>query len=269
MSGDGIERCADGRRGHVVLKSLNASLPNLQAGSACGRRRSCTAVLQDMRYSAQHFVFDDEWNIVDLSVNGVFVNGKKLGRDNRHRAQEGDVVTLCAKSVAKAMSVFGEAKFAAWRAERAASSEALDHARSEPQPEAPAVASPPGDAEEASAATAPHRFPPRTRNLARKPSSPARVGRSPRKQGVAMFRPQCAPRSPGAHKRKAGGGTGLGDDDFAFTAGPEKRVAALAGRSPGVKPPAKQASPAETSSILSHIFGELRQRTSDGASAPS
>mmetsp|Transcript_20570 Transcript_20570/g.53164 ORF Transcript_20570/g.53164 Transcript_20570/m.53164 type:complete len:261 (-) Transcript_20570:26-808(-) len=95
------------------LRSLNDHLPDLEPGMIAGRSRSSDATLLDTRYSAQHFRLQGD-TLVDMSTNGVFVNGMRVAKGEPVELYDGDIVTLTVKDESAARRVFGDDLFAAW-----------------------------------------------------------------------------------------------------------------------------------------------------------
>jgi hypothetical protein len=100
----------------ISLRALNpAEHIDLTVGARVGRAFESTVVLDDARFSAVHFRLDSTGALHDLSTNGTFVNGTRIGKGNCTTLAHGDVVTLCVPSLTSACKVFKPSHRAAWR----------------------------------------------------------------------------------------------------------------------------------------------------------
>ncbi|KAG8462543.1 hypothetical protein KFE25_010368 [Diacronema lutheri] len=98
----------------LVAVSCNKRHADLVPGSRVGRRAGVDVCIDDSRISSVHAALTHDGRITDTSTNGVFVNGARMSRGETRALAHGDVVTLCATTLAHARHVFGDT-FAAWR----------------------------------------------------------------------------------------------------------------------------------------------------------
>lgn len=101
-----------------VLVSLNsAAWPDLGADSTVGRSPTASVQINDARISSVHATITADRRILNSSTNGIWINGARMERGGAHALAHGDIVTLCAPTLAQSRRVFGEAMYAAWRVE--------------------------------------------------------------------------------------------------------------------------------------------------------